>query len=187
MIVEKRRAEELITPKVELKRTTASDLPVVWDVISKCSENLSEQGLSHWSKYYTEDMVGKMIAKKEVYLGVVGETTVGTVTIGGEPPKYYEDPGYGDRFTKTDEPVIYITALAVLPDYQKQGFAGQMLRQVEELAVEKKASWLRLDCRIEVPGLVAFYEKNGFKKLGDFPVDEGEDGTYWFMEKKISN
>jgi len=60
-----------------------------------------------------------------------------------------------------------------------------LIQIVEDKAREKNIKWLRLDCRTEVPGLVSLYERKGFERLGDEPTDEGEDGTYWLMEKKL--
>lgn len=128
-----------------------------------------------------------MIRKKEVYLGRMNGKPVGTATFDTKPPWYYTEPGYAGKFTGPDEPAIYLTALAVLPQDQKQGFAGRLLQFVEEKARASGANWLRLDCRSEVPDLVNFYEKRGFSKVGDKPVDEGEDGTYWLMEKALKN
>jgi len=171
--------------RLEIKRASASDVPIVWEIIRESSKWLSDQGLNHWAKYYTEEMVAKMVHKKEVYMGIANGKTVGTVTLDTQPPKYYIEPGYSVRFTNPTDPAIYMTALAVLPEEQKQGFAGQLIQIVEDKAREKNIKWLRLDCRTEVPGLVSLYERKGFERLGDEPTDEGEDGTYWLMEKKL--
>lgn len=169
----------------ELKRAQAADLPAVWGVISTCARDLSEQGLNHWTKYYTESMVSKMIERKEVYVGLKNGEPVGTITFDTKPPKYYVEPGYSERFTNPEESATYVTAAAVIPREQNHGFASQMLEFVESETKRRGTKWLRLDCRAEVPGLVGFYEKRGYKKLGDEPIDEGEDGTYWLMEKDL--
>ena len=171
--------------RLEIKRASASDLPSVWGIVKTCSKWLSDRGLNHWAKYYTEEMVTKMIERKEVYLGLANGRVAATVTLDTRPPKYYQEPGYGERFTNPTDPAVYMTALAVLPEEQKQGFAGQLIQAVEDKAREKNVKWLRLDCRVEVPGLISLYERRGFKKLGDAPIDEGEDGTYWLMEKEL--
>lgn len=170
---------------LEIVRARSSDLAIIWGIIEECSQWLSIQNINHWTRYYTEEMVSKMIEKKEVYVGLNNNEAISTITLDNIPPKYYSEPGYEDRFTNPDESAIYITAVAVLPAKQKQGFAGQLLDFAEDKARKAGTKWLRLDCRAEVPGLVTFYEKRGFNKLGDKPVDEGEDGTYWLMEKEL--
>lgn len=169
----------------EIKKATENDLPTVWRIIKKNADDLSRQGIHHWEKYYTEEMVSKMIRKKEVYLGLNNSNPVGTVTFDSKPPKYYAEPGYGERFTSPEDLAIYITALAVLPDEQHHGFASKMLQFVEDEAIKRNINWLRLDCRAEVPGLVIFYERRGFVKVNEEPINEGEDGTYFLMEKSL--
>jgi ribosomal protein S18 acetylase RimI-like enzyme len=171
--------------KLEIKHARIEDLPIIWGIIDDCAKWLSGQNLNHWSKYYKKEMVSKMLTKKDVYMELNNGEVVGTVTLDTKPPKYYEEPGYGELFTNPNDPAVYMTALAVLPGHQGRGFAGHLLQFVEERAKERKMKWLRLDCRAEVPDLVTFYEKRGFKKLGNKPTDEGEDGTYWFMEKEL--
>ena len=105
--------------RLEIKRASASDVPIVWEIIRESSKWLSDQGLNHWAKYYTEEMVAKMVHKKEVYMGIANGKTVGTVPLDTQPPKYYIEPGYSVRFTNPTDPAIYMTALAVLPEEQK--------------------------------------------------------------------
>lgn len=169
----------------EIKRATLADMQTVWKIIKKDSNWLAEQDLNHWAKYYTEEMIGKMITRKEVYLGLRDNEPISTITLDSKAPKYYAGAEYSKRFTNPDDPAIYVTAAAVLPNEHKKGFASRLLQFVERRARQKGAKWMRLDCRAEVPGLAAFYEKRGFQKLGSSPIDEGEDGTYWLMERKL--
>lgn len=60
-----------------------------------------------------------------------------------------------------------------------------MLAFAESISKERGLRWLRLDCRNEVPGLVRFYENRGFEKVGDDPLQEGENESYWLMEKLL--
>lgn len=167
------------------KRASLEDLPAVWYVIDKCSQWLSDNGFHHWAKYYNEGMVSKMIQKKRVYMGIENGRTIGTVTFDTRAPKYYAETGYAQQFTDPNAPAAYVTGIAVLPTEQNHGYAGRMLAFVEQEAKKENAQWLRLDCRAEIPGLVSFYEKRGYTKVGDTPFDEGDDGMYWLMEKKL--
>lgn len=125
-----------------------------------------------------------MIHKLEVYIAIQNDVAVSTITYGMRPPKYYDTEGYVQRFTDPEAKAAYVMALGVLPGYQQQGIAGKMVEFVEALARQQGVAWLRLDCRLEVPGIVLFYEKRGFNKVGE-PLPEGEGETYWLMEKKI--
>lgn len=182
--VEDQISKEVSDP-FEIRRATSNEVQTVWSIIEEDSKWLSEQGLNHWGKYYTFEMVAKMVDRKEVYIGYRDGRPIGTITFDTRPPKYYGEAGYQQMFTDPEENAFYITAVAVLPEEQRKGFAGKLLQFTEEEARARQVKWLRLDCRAEVPGLVQFYEKRGFKKVGNQTIDEGEDGTYWLMEKSL--
>lgn len=138
-----------VSDTIEIKRAGTDDLQTVWSIIEQDAQWLAGQGLNHWAKYYSEEMVSKMIAKKEVYIGLVNGNPVGTITLDTNPPKYYAEAGYAERFTNPDDPAIYVTAAAVLPNEQRKGFAGKLLQFVEERSKQISAKWMRLDCRAE--------------------------------------
>ncbi len=180
-------AKKLLSKNFEIKRAGQADLERVWKVIKKCSEWLSEKGLDHWKNYYTRELTSKMIDKKEVWLGLENGNVIGTITVSNEPPKYYYEMGYSSKFAGLGQSAVYIGALGVLPEEQGRGVAGKMLEVVEKIVINQGVKWLRLDCRDEVPGLVEFYEKRNFLKVEDNPMDEGEDGKYWVMEKRVGD
>lgn len=179
------RQSELLE-NLEIRRAQKDDLQAVWGIIRECSDWLvREYHLRHWADHYTEDMMGKMIAHKEVYLAEANGIPVSTMTFDSRPPKYYQEEGYDKMFEQPEEPAGYVMAVGVLPEYQGQGVAVQMIKLAEEESRNRGLKWLRLDCRNEVPGLVSFYEKRGFTKVGDEALKEGDNESYWLMEKSV--
>lgn len=174
-----------LVPGVEIDRANLSDIGGVWEVINKCSDWLKNKGLAHWSNHYSREMVSKMIRKQQVYLATKNGDPVSTITFDMHPPKYYVTDKYLEKFTDPGESAGYIMAVGVLPEFQGNGLAVKMLDFSEGLAIKEGAKWLRLDCRDEVEGLTAFYERRGYKKFGDKAIVEGENETYWLMEKQI--
>ena len=183
-------AEKTPQPKQEqigmisIQRAEKKDLDTVWTIIENCAKWLADQGLRHWADHYTKDILATMIQKLEVYVATQNGTAVSTITFGMRPPKYYLEEGYVQRFTDPEALAAYVMALGVLPGYQRKGIAGKMVEFVEALAKQHGVTWLRLDCRLEVPGIVPFYERRGFRKVGE-PLQEGEGESYWLMEKNI--
>ncbi len=171
--------------KIEIKRATEEDLPKVWGIIDKCAKWLAEKGYRHWADHYTEEMMGKMIRKQETFLGYKNGEAIATLTFDAKPPKYYVTDDYLKFFTDPEEPSGYIMAVGVLPEYQGQGIAVQMLQYAEDEAYLRRLKWLRLDARTEVPGLIKFYENRGFQKVGN-PLNEGENESYQLMEKRLN-
>lgn len=181
---EKPRKTEL-SSELSISRATAEDLDEVWEIIDQCAKWLAQKDLHHWADHYTKEMMSKMIAKFEVYLASKANKRVGTMTVETTPPKYYRDEGYLQYFSHPNEEALYVMAVGVLPALQGRGIAGEMLSFAEARAKEKDVLWIRLDCRIEVPGLVQFYQKRGFVCVGPNPMKEGDQEHYWLMEKKV--
>ena len=180
------RSKESISPNLEITQATHSDWEKVWQIIQACSTQMAEGGLNHWVSFYTPDLIQQMIGQHAVYLVRSGGDLVGTFTLGSQPSQDFIDNGYVAKFTDPNSEAMYLMALAVMPNLQGQGLAGELMPTIENIVRARGVSWLRLDCREEVPGLVAFYQKRGFVKIGDQPQDEGEDGYYWLMEKRLA-
>src|SRR3989344_5147383 len=91
-----------------IRRAGSLDVDGVWEIIRECSEDLAAAGYFHWQKYYTRELVEKMVAKREVYL--YGDS--GTVTFWNKGPYYYSE---ADRqsFSDSEKPGLFIMALGV--------------------------------------------------------------------------
>ena len=60
----------------------------------------------------------------------------------------------------------------VRDEFRGSGYAKQLLKHVEELAVEKGVSKMRLETGIHQPEAVGLYEKSGYHRIPPF-------GNYW--------
>jgi|GEM_PF-1391239 len=167
----------------QIVRATEKDLDTVWGLIEKDANWLSkEKGFSHWSSYYTKDVMKKKLLSEEVFLINNDRKVVGTVTLDQRPVEYYittEISSFKDRQASA----LYISALAVDPDLHGQGIASDLLLFAEEESKKRKIKYIRFDCRAEYQELVHFYEKRGYGRVG--AVSEGEGENYLLMEKKI--
>lgn len=65
----------------------------------------------------------------------------------------------------TDEAHVYVTRLAVLPDWQSRGIAGLLLDVTEHLAVQQGRQAIQLDTARDYSRLSAFYHRRGFAPL----------------------
>jgi ribosomal protein S18 acetylase RimI-like enzyme len=173
---------EEIQDSISIKRAQASDLPEIWKIISANAKNLADQGYSHWADYYSEELVSKMISKLEVYVATQGNVLVGTGTLSTRDPKYYT-ADYLNKFTPSEQGVVYVLGLATAPEYNKRGVAKALLQFIEEQAIQRGIEWIRLDCRAEIPGLIKFYENRGFVERGRLEEVPGE--SYCIMEKQV--
>ena len=58
-----------------------------------------------------------------------------------------------------------ILTVAVLPAYRRQGIAREFMRQIEEWAVERKASAMMLEVELNNDSAIALYQSLGYMKI----------------------
>ena len=68
-------------------------------------------------------------------------------------------------FTKCAKP-LYLTAMAVAPDQQRQGVGTRCLNHAAQIAREWPADAIRLDAHDGVSGAGPFYARNGYTERG---------------------
>jgi ribosomal protein S18 acetylase RimI-like enzyme len=109
---------------------------------------------------------------------------VGTFTIETKMPSGYlkygcinwQNPGLS---------AFYIHRLAVLPLFQGKGIGTWCLQQIENFATNRNYFAVRLDAVKINQKLLKFYEKSGYKKVGEMifnPEDKYEDA---FVFEKV--
>ena len=88
-------------------------------------------------------------------LTVVAENET-TGEIAGFCIAHVERPGKGLR--------AYVVTLDVAPQYRRHGLAGQMMRRIEQQAVEADCDSMELHVSVDNEGAIAFYEAEGYAR-----------------------
>ena len=78
----------------------------------------------------------------------------------------------------------YIHSLVITDEYNGKGIGSKVIQKIEQDAREDDFDYLRLDCDAKNPKLCAYYENQGFEKVGqkELPIS-----TYNLYEKRIDN
>ncbi len=99
----------------------------------------------------------------EVYLTSVAGAPAATLTL-----------AWDDYAAWSDLPADagYVYAFAAARAYAGQGTGRALLRWAEEYATLAGKAALRLECRADVPGLRAYYERAGYTHRGDVRIHE---------------
>jgi GNAT superfamily N-acetyltransferase len=97
----------------------------------------------------------------KVYVARLGDQIVGTLWLTTKKP-WAIDKSY---FAKSQKP-LYLLAMAVLPDKQKQGLGRRCLEEAAKVAREWPADAIRLDAYDAEFGAGGFYAKCGYTEVG---------------------
>jgi ribosomal protein S18 acetylase RimI-like enzyme len=79
---------------------------------------------------------------------------------------------------------LYVHRLAVMPEYQRQGIASQLLATAEQMAGASEKQFLRLDVVTVAASVREWYERRGFVQRGEVqPADYGRPSMRY--EKRL--
>ena len=81
-----------------------------------------------------------------------------------------------------EAPELYIELLLVSRRHAHQDIGGWLVRQALAEARHGGAAVLRVDCWAGAPTLVAWYERQGFRRAGTFEVNDGWRGQVFAIE-----
>jgi len=81
---------------------------------------------------------------------------------------------------------IYLGRLAVLPEHQGEGIGARLMAALEEAARAAGARALVLNVRIALPGNRAFFERLGFRAIGEGRHPGFDQPTFTVMRKALS-
>ena len=96
------------------------------------------------------------------------------------------DEPVGFAFYEPDEGLLYFGRLSVLPQWRKKGIGGALLDYVERLAAETGAAGVRLTVRLQLPHLIARYERRGYRTTKHMTHTGYVQPTFIYMEKSLS-
>jgi GNAT superfamily N-acetyltransferase len=96
---------------------------------------------------------------------------VGALVLGARPP----------WVAPADEPERYIEALVTSRRHSGEDVGGALIRRAVEETRAAGVPLLRVDCWGDAPGLVAWYERQGFTRSGTFDLEDGWHGQVFSL------
>ena len=118
-------------------------------------------GKGHWSSCSTERGVLFTMKISTVFVARDSDKLIATLALSTRKP-WAIDRKY---FAASKKP-LYLTAMAVDPDLQRQGIGRLCIEQTRQIAMGWPSDAIRLDAYDAEAGAGSFYEKCGFREVG---------------------
>jgi ribosomal protein S18 acetylase RimI-like enzyme len=148
--------------KIRLEVATADDVPELVCLRTAVNQHLSSQyGDGYWVARSTEKGALFAMTRGTVFIARHRQKQVATLTLSTRKP-WAIDTNY---FSPSKRP-LYLTAMAVMPDVQRQGIGRQCLVEACRIACDWPADAIRLDAFDTAAGAGEFYRKCGFREVG---------------------
>lgn len=173
------------------RRIQANEIEAAHEILKLCGQDMKMRlGLGHWDPPYPLALWRKSVEECEVFVVLNDGQLIATFTPGTEAPAYYRTiPGAWDAWDPAGEPAIYVSRLAVLPAFQRQGVGTWCMYEVELAARRKGCKSVRLDAYDQHRELVEWYQHLGYQGRGVFSFHtkvHGETGMIC-LEKRLEN
>jgi GNAT superfamily N-acetyltransferase len=148
--------------KVRLEAATEEDAPALASLHTAVADHLTkEHGRGPWSSKTSEKGVLYAMRTSRVLLARQGSKLVGTLRLATKKP-WAIDVSY---FTPRPR-VLYLLAMAVAPEKQRQGIGRKCLEEAQRIAWEWPVDAVRLDAFDSAAGAGPFYARCGWKEVG---------------------
>lgn len=132
-----------------------ADIEAITELLQRCAEAMSSQGMHHWLGVYDQASVAANLNKKSVYMLEKDQRLMGCIALGRDKADYYQD-----CWPEAPAAEFYITQLAVEPDVQGNGYGKQLVQYCLDIVGDAS---VQLDAVDHYPALIQFYQSLGFE------------------------
>lgn len=148
--------------RIKLEIASSADAASIAALRVATAKRLTEvHGTGPWSGETSEKWVLFAMRNATVYVARRRSKVIATLTLGTKKP-WAIDKRY---FSQCKRP-LYLTAMAVAPELQRQGIGGLCVAAAKKIAKQWPADAIFLDAYDAAAGAGEFYRKCGFREVG---------------------
>ena len=165
-----------------IRAGTESDLEAIFNLVKYCTKDMRSKGLEQWPDWYpNKNDLLKDIKTSGLYLAEKNQQIIGMIVLDPKVPKVYNTI----KWKFTSGLVNSIHRLAVHPINKTPGLAKELVTYVQNIAIKKGYSIIRLDTYSRNIAADKFYRKMGYQYAGDINLKFMPEHYHCF-EKKLN-
>ena len=162
-----------------IRKANSSDLNKLLQITRSCARAMELKNIFQWNDGYPSfSAFENDIINNWLYVIINDKEIIGCICISDFMDKEYESVKW---LTKNDNN-IYIHRLAVTPTHQRMRYAQKMMSFAEDFARENKYLSVRLDTFSKNVNNQTFYQKRGYKKLGNIFFPNQSESPFYCYE-----
>lgn len=156
-----------------------NDIDSICSLISDAIKQMENSGIFQWDSLYpTREDFDIDINNKTLSVVEEGEKLAAIYVINQECEKEYNNC----KWNNPDETACIIHRLCVAPSFQNKGIGKQVLKHIEEQAVQLSYTSIRLDVYTQNPYALKLYRNSGYEERG---FADWRKGRFILMEKTL--
>lgn len=142
------------------------DLYRILEMLKNSAIWLRGKGINYWQNWLNPpkehvEWIKEGLEKNQFYFVEWNNEIIGVFRL------QYEDEMFWGKIT---EKAGYVHSFTINREQKFQGKGKEVLRYIEKYLARNGINLLRLDCGIEIDGLVKYYKNYGFKEKGEIEI-----------------
>ena len=167
-----------------ITKALQTDLDEIYLLTKSCANYLIEQEVFQWNNYYPS----KEVLEKDIFLQQLWKVVVNTKIAGIIVLTKVEDKEYKNvRWLTNNKFNLYVHRLAVLPKFQKKGYARHLMNFAENYAIKNNFKSVRLDTFSKNKRNLKFYEARNYVKLEEIFFPKQSEHPFFCYELVLNN
>lgn len=150
---------------LQFRKATINEIPKIWEILQKAIQRRKEDGSNQWQDGYPNPEVVKADIEKETgFVLTDGENLVGYCAV-----LINDEPAYagieGKWLTNSDFVVVH--RIAISQDYLGKGLAKQMMKFIEEFAIQNNIYSVKADTNFDNIAMMKTFVNAGYVYCGE--------------------
>ena len=166
----RRKDREFLTTHLSISAATSKDVDDLLALVGACVSHMRRDGIEQWDEEYPD----RSTFERDVQSGTIFVASFGGATVATLVLNDVQEPEYASlswRFTA--QPTAVVHRLMVRPTMEGRGFAQALMKFAEERASILGYRTIRLDAFTENPRALRFYERLGYRDVGQVLFRKG--------------
>lgn len=162
-----------------IRRANSSDLNRLLQITRSCTKLMESKNIFQWNDSYPSlSAFENDVNNNWLYVITKEKEIIGCICISDFMDKEYHSVKWLTKNTNN----IYVHRLAVSPSHQRMGYAQEMMSFAEDFARDNKCFSVRLDTFSKNARNQSFYQKRGYKKLGNIFFPKQSEFPFYCYE-----
>lgn len=169
---------------MKFRNANIDEVGAILSLYRRCNAHLFSLGIEQWTDDYpSNEIVESDVLLNSLYVLTKDEEIIGCITLNEQQDKAYQDLKW---LTSDTSKNLVVHRLAVVPKYQRKGYAKLIMKFAEKLALQNNFVSIRLDTYSKNKMNQQFYEKLDYKKVGEVYLTHKNNFPYCCFEKLLN-
>lgn len=162
-----------------IRKAEIKDIDTLIKITKACAKHMISNGIYQWNEHYPNTSAfEKDVNRSELFVIEINGIIIGSIVLSSLMDIEYKPIKW---LTKNDKN-LYIHRLAILPDFQGEGYAQQLMNFAENFAKENNYISIRLDTFSQNKRNHKFYELRGYKRLENIYFPKQSEHPFYCYE-----